>query len=102
MSGGRWLDEESTAALRESARQQLDCGTARRARYEVADPEHRFLDHRLAAAGQGVDAGQQFRKGKRLYDVIVVAGAQALHPIIGAASALRVNAGPTMPSSRSR
>jgi hypothetical protein len=51
----------------EFARQQLDfaAGTARRARYEVerevADTEHRFLDHRLAAAGQGVDAGQQSR-----------------------------------------
>jgi hypothetical protein len=65
MSGGGWLDEESTAVIAdqifekmESARQQLDfaAGTVRRARYEVADPEHRFLDHRLAAAGQGVDA----------------------------------------------
>jgi hypothetical protein len=75
----------------EFAGQQLDfaAGTARGARYEVerevADPEHRFLGRRLAAAGQGLDAGQQFREGKRLYEVIVAAGAQAVHPIIDAA-----------------
>jgi hypothetical protein len=68
--------------------QQFDFspGAARRSRHEVevevTHAQHRFFDDGIAASGESVDPGQQFREGERLDQVIIAAGAQAAHPIV--------------------
>ena len=70
------------------SRQQVDfpATAAHRSRHEVeleiADAQHRFLDDGIAASGESLDTGQQFREGKRLDEVVIATGAQAAHPIV--------------------
>ncbi len=49
---------------------------------EVGDPIHRLLAAAAAAARQHLDAGEQFGERIRLGQIVVAAGAQALHPVI--------------------
>src|SRR5207248_9558841 len=55
-------------------RQQIDL--------QIANPQHRLLDDRSAAAGKRVDARHHLLGGERLYQVVVAARAQAADAII--------------------
>src|SRR5436190_3813129 len=67
------------------ARQELDIAPAARHRarneveLEIADAQHRFLDHGGAATGKRLDPRQQFGQGERPDQIIVAAGAQPAH-----------------------
>ena len=70
------------------SRQQLDFPAAptddsgEQIHLQVADPQHRLLDHGRAATGERIDTGQHLRGGERFYQVVVSARAQAAHPVI--------------------
>ena len=49
---------------------------------EIADPVDGFLALAAAAARQRLDAGEQFGERIGLGEIIVAAGAQALHPVV--------------------
>ncbi len=88
----------------EFPRQQIDFlaaaigGPRHQIELEIADAQHRFLDHRGAAPRQRLDPRQQLGKGERLDQIIVAAAAQAAHAVVDFAEraddqSRRINAG---------
>jgi hypothetical protein len=53
--------------------------------FEIPDTQHHFFDDTIAAPGESLNTGQQFREGERLDEVVITAGAQPAHPIINLA-----------------
>jgi hypothetical protein len=57
-------------------------GSLQKVELEITDLQHRFLDDRGAATGQGFHARQQFGVGKRLDEVVVSTSTQTPHLLV--------------------
>src|SRR5215467_6233949 len=70
------------------ARQQFDLSPAatgdprKQIDLQIADAQHRLLDHRCAAPGKRVDPRQHLAECKRLDQIIITACTQAAHAIV--------------------
>ena len=68
--------------------------------FEIADTQHRLPHYGGAAPGESLDPRQQFRKGERLDEIVVPAGAQPADPVIDLAERADDQTGVAIPACR--